>query len=132
MNRPLPRPTAETRAFWEGCTSGELRFQRCNECGHVQLIPRSLCENCHGTDLRWHRSSGQGTVLSFTEVFRAPVPAFKSMVPYVIVLVNMDEGFRLMANVRNPNTTPVSIGQRVTIGFTAVESVVLPEAVLHP
>lgn len=132
MTRPLPRPTAETSAFWEGCKRGELRFQRCSGCSHVQLIPRSICEHCHGTELAWHRSSGKGTILSCTEVFRAPVPSFKAMVPYDIVLVDMDEGFRLMANVRKPYPVPVSIGQRVTIGFTEVESVVLPEAILQP
>lgn len=130
MNRPMPRPTAETREFWDGCALGDLRFQRCATCAHVQMIPRSICESCHGDQLTWHRSAGQGTVLSYTEVARAPLPAFKSMAPYFIVLVDLDEGFRLMANVRQPTTAPVAIGQRVTIGFTEVESVILPEAIL--
>lgn len=130
MIRPLPRPTAETQAFWEGCANKLLRFQRCDGCGQVQLIPRALCGNCHGSELRWHVSSGEGTILSYTEVFRAPLPAFKAMVPYVIAMIDMDEGFRLMANIRMPTTRPVAIGQRVTIGFTEVESIVLPEVVL--
>ena len=121
---------AETREFWEGCAVKVLRFQRCDGCGHVQLIPRAFCENCHASELRWHVSSGQGTILSYTEVFRAPLPAFKAMVPYFIALVDMDEGFRVMANIRKPTTRPVAIGQRVTIGFTEVESVVLPEVIL--
>ena len=107
-----------------------LRFQRCADCGQVQLIPRALCGNCHSAELQWHESSGQGIILSYTEVFRAPLPAFKAMVPYFIALVDMDEGFRVMANIRKPTTRPVAIGQRVTIGFTEVESVVLPEVIL--
>lgn len=91
-----------------------------------------MCENCHGSELIWNPSEGQGTILSFTEVFRAPVPAFKAMVPYIIALIDMDEGFRLMVNVRKPIVDPVRIGQRVTIGFTEVDSVYLPEAILQP
>lgn len=132
MSRPLPRPTAETREFWNGCAKGELYYQRCNDCDHVQIIPRSLCEHCHGSTLQWNQSKAQGTILSFTEVFRAPVPAFKEMVPYFILLVDMDEGFRLMVNVRHPNAETVRIGQRVKIVFSEGNSTVLPEAILLP
>jgi len=130
MTRPLPRPTAETHEFWDGCVKRELRFQRCQHCDHVQIIPRALCEKCHRSELKWHPSGGQGTILSYTEVFRAPLPAFKATVPYFVALVDMDEGFRLMVNIRKPTIAPVAIGQRVTIGFTEVDSIVLPEAIL--
>lgn len=128
MSRPLPHPTSDTRHFWEGCNAGELRYQRCAHCGETQLIPRALCSSCQRGDLQWHVASGRGCVLSYTVVHRAPTPAFKGDVPYIIALVDMQEGFRLMVNVKGGGDAPVSIGQAVKIGFREIEGVVLPEA----
>jgi len=58
-------------------------------------------------------------VLSHTTVYRAPTPAFKADTPYVIALVDMDEGFRLMVNVRGGKNAPVAIGKAVRITFEA-------------
>lgn len=132
MTRPLPRPTAETRPFWEGCANGALRYQRCAQCGTVQLIPRSLCAHCQGSTLIWHDSAGYGRVLSHTTVHRAPTAAFREEVPYVIALVDMDEGFRLMTNVAGGASASLAIGARVRIGFRQVEGVALPHAEVCP
>lgn len=132
MTRPLPTPSSDTAAFWEGCSQGEVRYQRCHTCGQVQLIPRALCESCHGQDLHWELSCGHGVVLSFTTVFRAPLPAFKQDVPYLIALIDMQEGFRLMVNVRKIDGTlpDLKIGQSVRIGFHRIDQTTLPEAVV--
>lgn len=126
MSRPLPRPTAETKPFWDGCAAGVLRYQSCARCGAVQFIPRSLCAHCQADRLDWHDSAGFGKVLTHTTVYRAPTPAFREEAPYVIALVDMDEGFRLMANVAGGAAAPVAIGSRVRIGFRQVEGVALP------
>lgn len=130
MNRPLPRPTAETRPFWEGCTGGVLRYQSCARCACVQFIPRSLCGNCQADSLTWHDSAGYGSVLSHTTVHRAPTAAFRADAPYVIALIDMDEGFRLMVNVEGGASAAVAIGARVRIGFRHVDGVALPHAEL--
>jgi uncharacterized OB-fold protein len=132
MNRPLPRPTAETRPFWDGCAAGVLRYQACTQCGAVQPIPRGVCARCKGDDLAWRDSAGLGTVLSHTTVHRAPSAAFRQETPYVIALVDMDEGFRLMANVQGGAEAPVAIGARVRIGFRQVEGVAMPHAEMTP
>lgn len=125
-NYPLPRPNAQTRPYWDGAAKGELRYQCCADCGRVQLIPRSLCEQCHGARLDWKCSERGGTVLTFTTVHRAPLPAFKDMVPYVIAIVDMDEGFRVMANARAQDGGGLAIGARVRIGFREVHGMALP------
>lgn len=132
MTRPLPQPTPETRPFWEGCAQGELRFQQCAACGAVQLIPRALCERCHGRELAWKTSARQGRLLSYTVVHRAPVPAFKADVPYVIAIVHMDEGFRLMTQVKDGARQDLRVDQPVRIGFAAVDGAVLPQAEVLP
>lgn len=132
-NHPLPRPDAQTQAYWDGAAMGELRYQCCADCARVQLMPRSLCERCQSCHLDWKVSRRTGTVLTFTTVYRAPLPVFKDMVPYVIAIVDMDEGFRVMANARQNICEGLAIGTRVRIGFQDVQGMALPivDAVLE-
>ena len=128
MPRPLPNPTADSRPFWDGCAAGELRYQRCALCSQTQLIPRALCAACQHDQLHWLTSRGLGRILSFTVVHRAPTAAFKEEVPYVIAIVDMEEGFRLMVNVKDGAGKALSIGQPVRIGYRVVDGATLPLA----
>jgi uncharacterized OB-fold protein len=123
---PLPQPDAQTRTYWDGCAAGSLKYQSCAHCGRVQLIPRALCEQCQSAELQWRDSARLGTVLSYTTVHRAPLPVFKAMAPYVIAMVDMDEGFRVMANAGPEAAEGMKIGARVHIGFKDVEGMALP------
>lgn len=123
---PLPQANAQTQPYWDGAAAGELRYQCCVACKHVQLIPRSLCEKCHHEKLSWQVSQRDGTVLTFTIVHRAPLPVFREMVPYTIVIVDMDEGFRVMANALPFCRERVKIGARVRVGFQQVQGMALP------
>jgi uncharacterized OB-fold protein len=125
--KPQPRITAETRPFWDGCGEGELRYQRCAACGRVQFYPRALCAGCGATDLAWERARGTGTVHAVTVVYRPPTPAFKADVPYAIALVDVDEGFRMMANVVGVDPERVAIGDRVRVVFERRGDVALPQ-----
>lgn len=123
---PLPKPDSYTRAFWDGCLQGVLRYQRCAACSKVQFTPRATCERCHDGTLQWHDASRLGTVLTYTRVHRAALPAFREKVPYVIAILEMDEGFRLMANASELLKDELTIGSRVKIGFTMHGDVALP------
>ncbi len=114
MEKPVPQPNGDSRPFWDGCNAGELRFQRCGACGQPQFYPRALCARCHATDLRWETSSGRGEIHSATTIHRGPTAAFKGA-PYVLALVDMDEGFRIMANVLHADNA--EIGERVRLVF---------------
>lgn len=126
LQYPLPRPDAQTRPFWDGAAAGELRYQRCGGCQKVQLIPRSLCEHCQSADLRWEVSKKRGRVKTFTIVHRAPLPVFKDQVPYAIAIIDMEEGFRVMANALSEAQKSLSVGAAVTIGFHMVHGMSLP------
>lgn len=115
--KPQPRPTAETLPFWQACAQGRLIFQRCADCGRAQFPPRNRCSNCHADALAWHESSRLGAVHTFTVVHRAPTPAFKSMLPYVIALIDLDEGVRMMTNLRAAQPDKLAIGDRVRVVF---------------
>jgi uncharacterized OB-fold protein len=129
VQKPVPRPTAETREFGEACARGELLYQVCAACRQVQFYPRQHCAACQGAQMEWSRSAGSATVYSHTTVYRAPTAAFKADVPYVIALVDVDEGFRMMVNVLGCDPAEVRIGTRVRIVFReAGGGIRLPQA----
>jgi len=129
IDKPLPPVTAETRPFWEGAAAGELRYQACLACGRAQFYPRVLCAACGGTDLAWLHSRGEGTVYAVTVVYRAPSPAFRADVPYAVALVDLDEGFRMLANIVGGDPERVAIGDRVTVVFERRGGVTVPQFV---
>lgn len=117
MSKPLPKPTADTVRFWQACNQEELLYQKCATCGHVQFYPRRSCTKCQGSDLAWLPSSRSGTIHSFTIVHRAANRAFDADVPFVIALVDLDEGFRMMMNVIGEDRLFAAIGRRVSVCF---------------
>jgi uncharacterized OB-fold protein len=115
--KPLPHANATTRPFWAGCIAGRFDVQYCRTCGHRQFPPRFACTVCRGTDFEWRTSSGAGTVYSYTVVHRAPLDSFKADVPYVLAIVELEEGVRTMMNVRGVDPEAVRIGLPVEIFF---------------
>lgn len=131
-DKPLPVPNADTKPFWEGCAVGELRLQRCAACGSAQFPPRALCTACHAPSPGWERASGRGRIVSHTRVHRPPSPAFKADVPYVVALVALEEGPRIMVNLRGAAAEAPRIGDAVRIGFdppAGPHGIALPHAV---
>ena len=100
MSKPAPVPTTDSSEYWEACNRSELRYQRCNGCGQAQFYPRPACTNCQGEDLAWLQSSGRGAIHSFTIVHRTANRAFDDDIPFVIALIDLDEGYRMMMNVK--------------------------------
>ena len=99
--------------FWSGCAAGELRYQRCGACAALQAYPRAFCLRCGATALEWRAAEGTGTVYALTRVERAPSDEFRALAPYVIALVDLDEGYRMMAH----GAPALAIGERVRVDF---------------
>lgn len=107
--------TPDSEVFWEGCRAGELMVPRCSACGRLNWFPRSMCRYCSSTQLEWTRLSGAGTVYSFSVVER---PASEDLPPrYVLALVDLDEGIRMMAHIVGADAPTVQIGMRVAVDF---------------
>ena len=87
--------------------NGELGFQRCDGCGAAVFYPRVLCPVCGSDALRWRTSSGSGVVYASTAVYR------RDAEPYNLVLVDLEEGFRMMSRVEGMPAEEVGIGLRV-------------------
>jgi len=75
--------------------------------------------HCWSDQLEWMESHGRGSILSFSVVHRAPTPAFAATTPYVIALIDLDEGPRMFANIVGDNSHDVAIGDRVSVIYEA-------------
>jgi uncharacterized protein len=118
MTPPLPRPTSLTQPFWNACRDHRLTVQRCESCGTYVFIPQAFCPTCLGTDLTWVESSGHGSIVTFTVVWRAQTPAFE--VPYVVAVVRLDEGYEMMTNIVDVEPDDVTIGAPVEVRYVDV------------
>lgn len=114
--RPYPVPDRDTAPFWEGARQGELRIQRCTACGRHLFYPRAVCPHCMADSLEWVAAAGTGTVYSFTEVHRTS-EEFRAEVPFVVGLIELTEGVRMMA--RLDVAEPV-VGMSVQVVFNRV------------
>ncbi len=110
--RAIPAPDALERPFFEAAARGELLYQRCPKCRHAQFYPRAVCTAC-GADPEWATASGRGAVHTYTVVRQNGVPPFKDELPYVVAMVELPEGVRMMGNVTGCPIESVRIGMLV-------------------
>jgi uncharacterized OB-fold protein len=124
----------EHRAFLEGAGRGELVLQRCADCGKLRYPPGNACPFCMSLRSEWAPVSGRGAIYSYEIVTHPIHPAFRPLVPYPLVLVELDEqrgvpgehdGLRVLSLLVDANGLPeaeerVAIGLRVAVDFCAL------------
>lgn len=126
--KPIPVPDADTRPYWEAARRHELQIQRCTSCGSYYFYPRRNCPVCGSDAVEWTKVSGRGTVYSFTVNHRGPGAAFAAEVPYVVALIELAEGPRLMSNVVGCEPSAVTIGMPVEVVFENInDQIALPK-----
>ncbi len=118
--KPLPRPNAVSKPFWEAAKQHELQIQRCNSCGAYVFYPREACAECLSSDLSWVKVSGKGTVYSYTIAHIPTHPAFAEDVPYVIAIIELDEGPYITTNIVGCKLEAVKIDMPVEVIFEDV------------
>jgi uncharacterized OB-fold protein len=123
---PIPLPTPESRPFWEAARRHELQLPRCGACGVLHYYPRAACPSCLSPNLAWERVSGRATLHTFTVVHRGqkgfPVPT-----PYVLAVVELAEGPRMMTTLVDVDPKAVRIGMPVEVTFRDVsDTIALP------
>lgn len=126
--KPLPVVDPETRPFWEACREGRLMLQRCARCGHTRFPPTSFCPKCRSAEHEWVESRGRGRVFSWI-VVRHPVPreVYAMEVPYVVALIELDEGVRMASNIVGIAPESVTAGMPVRVVFRrATPEITLP------
>ncbi len=126
--KPLPLMQGLSEEFYHWCKRHELRFQRCIECGAWRHVPREMCAECGSWRWEWVRSSGRGKVFTWTVAARPMHPAFQADVPYAPVVVEMDEGVRLLSEVVDCPPEELEISMPVEVVFEDVTpEVALPK-----
>jgi uncharacterized OB-fold protein len=126
--KPLPRIDEESRGWWEALARHELYVQRCRDCGTKRLYPRALCTACLSSATEWVRATGRGSVYTFTVTHQNQAPGFREELPYVLAIVELEEGPRLMTNVVGCAPDALRIGMPVEVVFEdATPDVTLPK-----
>lgn len=115
-SRPLPKPTPTTQEFWDGAKKGKLMLQYDPVKRKYQFWPRQNSVRTGKRNLKWQKVSGKGTVYSYTTTY-VPTAGFEDKVPYVVGLIELDEGVRMISNVINIDPDDIEIGMKVKVTF---------------
>lgn len=113
--KPIPSPDADSAQLWRGLRDGVLLLQHCDKCRHVQYYQQGMCRQCGAEDIRHRPACGRGKVHSFSVVHRAPGPAFKDNVPYAVLLVDLEEGPRMISTFTGGPPEDVTFDLNVTL-----------------
>jgi len=123
--RLQPSMTADTQFFWDGVRDHRLLIQRCSSCGTLRQPPRPMCPHCSSLEWETIEASGRGTVYSFVMPHHPPLPGFDD--GYIVALVALDEGVRLVTNLVDVAPGDVTIGMPVAVRYTEFDGgLVLP------
>lgn len=114
--RPAPIVTDDSAAFWDAADAGRLVAQRCADCGSFRHPPRPMCPHCHSLRVDIVELAGTGTVYSYAILHHPQNPAFDY--PVLAVLVDLDEGIRMVSNIVGVDKDDIRIGMRVGVEFT--------------
>ena len=124
----LPRINEMSRPYWEGAKRHELLLQKCQECGHYRYPPGETCPSCLSDKLEWVKVSGRGSVYTWTVFHQAYHPAYKDDIPYAVVVVELEEGPRMITNLMDCRIEDIKVGMPVEVVFDDVtEEVSLPK-----
>ena len=117
--RPVPRPTPTTQPFWDGAGQKKLMLQYDPVSRRYQFWPRACSVRTGKRNLRWREAKGTGTLYSFTETHVATA-GFEDRTPYMIGLVELDEGVRIVANLINVGPDEVTVGMRLKLAWERI------------
>lgn len=121
MTAYLPVIDSESEPFWRAAREGRFLIMRCRPCDRSYFYPRRYCPRCWSDETEWQQASGRGTVHTYSIVHQSPAPPFSDWVPYAVVLVDLDEGVRVMANWdRSASLDRLAVGAQVEVVFEPI------------
>ncbi len=127
---PLPLPELEGlhKEFYDHCKNNTLHFQRCSDCQTWRHVPREMCPECGSWNWEWQPSSGRGRVFTWTVVNRPMHPAFVDECPYAPVVIEMEEGVRLLSEIIDCKPEDLAMDMAVEVLYDIVtDDVTLPK-----
>ncbi|MCC6179544.1 MAG: Zn-ribbon domain-containing OB-fold protein [Chloroflexi bacterium] len=127
---PLPQPDPITQPFWDSLKAHAIQVQRSKHTGKYVFYPRLTAPGDLEDELEWQEVSGRGVVHAFAIPHIHANPAFRARAPYIVALVELDEGVRMLTNLVDVEPTPeaVKIGMPVEIVYDDVtDAITLPK-----
>ena len=125
--KPLPEPTPWSKPFWEGCKKHELLIQKCQDCREFIFYPKMFCPSCLSSNIGWVRAKGRGKVYSYMAVYSYQPTGFEGDIPYVVAIIELEEGIRMMSNIVECPPEKVKGDMEVEVVFKDVtEKITLP------
>lgn len=117
--RPMPEATPETQAYWDACGEHRLTLQRCLDCdgNPAYFYPRPFCPTCLSSNVEQFDASGRGTLHTYVIAHRG-APGFQDDVPYVLAVVQLEEGPRMMSNIVGVEPTPENLPADLALEVT--------------
>jgi uncharacterized OB-fold protein len=119
IERIRPVENHDSSHYWQGLRDGKLLLQQCSSCQTLRHPPQPMCEKCQSIEWNTVESSCQGTVYSYTSIHYPEIPPFES--PNCIVLVDLDEGARIAAQIEGIKYDAIEIGMRVIADIVEVQ-----------
>ncbi len=107
-DKPAPKPTPESKPYWDHANEGELWIQKCVTTGKHFVPPRNSSPFTVGGDIEWVKASGKATLYSYV-INHRPAPGFEADAPYAIAVVQLEEGPRMMTNIVGIENTPENL-----------------------
>ena len=129
-NKPIPVPQGESDEYWNKAKEGELWLRNCNSCGNAYFYPRDISPCCFSKDTSWIKASGKASLHTYAIVHRAPHPGFAQDAPFVVAIVDLEEGPRMPTNIVIDDPTPenLQIGMALEVIFEDIsDKIALPK-----
>lgn len=131
IKKITPKLDNDSIRFWEGCKRRELLIQQCNHCEKSIFYPRVVCPHCMSDDIEWVKSKGKGKIYSYTISYRSAHPSFENDTPYVIALIDLDEGVRMLSNILNCDFKDLECETPVEVVFEDITTdITLPKFII--
>jgi len=129
QGKPLPELTDLTRPFWTAAKQGRLVMQKCSRCGTLDFLPKPWCIECGHLGQEWIEVKPQGTVYSHSTAYAVMMnyPAWKSDLPVVMCIIELDDGPRMYGQLTDCPPEKVRIGMRVTAYFEEIGEAAVPK-----
>jgi uncharacterized OB-fold protein len=119
--RPVPDPDISGAPFWEAAARHELVIQKCASCGLLRHPPRPMCPACNSMEYTFEQASGRGRIWSWVIAHAPVLPSFAEKVPYNVIVVELEEGVRMIGNLLDVDNDAIEEGMQVTVDFEDIE-----------
>lgn len=118
--KPIPAIQPWTEDFWKGTKQDKLLIQHCKDCDAIIFYPRKQCPECWSRNLDWKEASGKAVVYTYSVMLDMVEPKFWEDLPYILAMVDLEEGIRMTTRIVDCKPENVKIGMEVEVVFQEI------------